>query len=125
MALAFGARQHLAGNGGSLLLLDEGDSPPASLTPRSDQLASAREPCETLPVRERATLRLDSGDELRVEVERDELSRDEIVVHRAVENGRPVADGLLAAIDEHLATAEPHPAGTTDRLLAADRERPY
>ena len=76
-------------------------------------------------MRGRATLRLDSGDELRVEVERDELSRDEIVVHRAVENGRPVADGLLAAIDEHLATAEPHPAGTTDRLLAADRERPY
>jgi len=76
-------------------------------------------------MRERATLKLDTGDELRVEVERDELSRDEILVHRAAENGPPVADGLLAVIDEHLATAEPHPAGTTDRLLAADRERPY
>jgi plasmid stability protein len=82
-------------------------------------------PCQTVPMWERATLRLDSGDELRVEVERDELSRDEILVRRAPENGSRVAAGLLAVIDEHLATAEPHPAGTTDRLLAADRERPY
>ncbi len=76
-------------------------------------------------MRERATLKLDAGDELRVEVERDELSRDEIVVRRATENGSAAADELLAVIDEHLATAEPHPAGTTDRLLSADRERPY
>lgn len=32
---------------------------------------------------------------------------------------------LTAKIDAHLATATRHPAGTTDRLLAADRERPY
>ncbi|HEU4703610.1 MAG TPA: DUF1778 domain-containing protein [Conexibacter sp.] len=32
---------------------------------------------------------------------------------------------LLAKIDAHLATATRHPAGTTDRLLAAGRERPY
>ena len=31
----------------------------------------------------------------------------------------------LAKIDAHLATATRHPAGTTDRLLAPDRERPY
>ncbi|MDW5595562.1 hypothetical protein VSS74_14525 [Conexibacter stalactiti] len=30
---------------------------------------------------------------------------------------------LLALIDAHLATAQPHPAGTTDRLLAQDRSR--
>lgn len=32
---------------------------------------------------------------------------------------------LPAKIDAHLATATRHPAGTTDRLIAADRERPY
>lgn len=32
---------------------------------------------------------------------------------------------LLAKMDAHLATATRHPAGTTDRLLAADREQPY
>lgn len=32
---------------------------------------------------------------------------------------------LIAVIDAHLATATRHPAGTTDRLLAADRDRPY
>jgi uncharacterized protein (DUF1778 family) len=31
----------------------------------------------------------------------------------------------LAKIDAHLATASRRPAGTTDRLRAADRERPY
>ena len=31
----------------------------------------------------------------------------------------------LVEIDAHLATATEHPAGTTDRLLADDRERPY
>ena len=76
-------------------------------------------------MRERATLRLDAGDELRVEVERDDLVREEIVVRRAVENVSAARDGLLVAIDEHLASAKPHAAGTTDRLLAADRQRPY
>lgn len=32
---------------------------------------------------------------------------------------------LIAKIDAHLATATRRPAGTTDRLRAADRERPY
>lgn len=32
---------------------------------------------------------------------------------------------LLAKFDAHLATATRHPAGTTDQLRAADRERPY
>jgi len=32
---------------------------------------------------------------------------------------------LIATIDAHLATARRHPGGTTDRLLAPDRERPY
>jgi hypothetical protein len=73
---------------------------------------------------ERATLRLDSGDEVRVEVDRDALSGPEIVVRRT--DGPAIAPrGLLHVIDEHLAGAEPHPKGTTDRLLAADRERPY
>jgi hypothetical protein len=75
-------------------------------------------------MRERATLRLDTGDELRVEVERDDLAREEIVVRRAVENDT-TGDALLVAIDEHLASAKPHAAGTTDRLLAADRQRRY
>ena len=78
-----------------------------------------------MSVRERAILRLDAGDELRVEVERDDLAREEIVVRRAVENVSAARDGLLAVIDEHLASAEPHDAGTADRLLAADRQRPY
>jgi len=32
---------------------------------------------------------------------------------------------LPAKIDAHLATATRRPAGTTDRLRAPDRERPY
>ncbi len=32
---------------------------------------------------------------------------------------------FLAKIDAHLAAATRHPAGTTDRLRAADRERSY
>jgi uncharacterized protein (DUF1778 family) len=36
-----------------------------------------------------------------------------------------IAQRHLAKIDAHLATATRHPAGTTDRLRAADRERPY
>ncbi len=41
---------------------------------------------------EQATLKLDSGDELRVEVEREDLKRDEIVVRR---KGRSSADILM------------------------------
>jgi uncharacterized protein (DUF1778 family) len=32
---------------------------------------------------------------------------------------------LISTIDAHLATATRHPPGTTDRLRAPDRERPY
>lgn len=78
-----------------------------------------------MSMRERATLRLDAGDELRVEVERDDLAREDIVVRRAVENVSATRDGLLAVIDEQLASAQPHDAGTTDRLLSVDRQRPY
>jgi hypothetical protein len=46
-------------------------------------------------------------------------------VRRAADNGANDAGDLIAVIDEHLATAERHPAGATDRLLEADRQRPY
>ena len=73
---------------------------------------------------ERATLRLDSGDEVRVTVEREDLDRQEITVRRL--DALALANGdLLRVVDEHLATAMPHPAGTTDRLLQAERDRPY
>lgn len=75
-------------------------------------------------MRERATLRLANGEELGVEVDPDDLDRDEILVRRT-SNDAAEPNGLLAVIDEHLATAAPHPAGTTDRLLEADRLRPY
>lgn len=75
-------------------------------------------------MREEATLKLDSGEELRVELEREDLEHDEIVVRRPRDHTRSHQD-LLKVIDEHLATSKPHPAGTTDRLLQADRERPY
>jgi hypothetical protein len=80
-------------------------------------------------MREKATLRLDDdGDELRVELDREDLDHEEIVVRRvrrAADNGANDASDLIAVIDEHLASAERHPAGTTDRLLEADRQRPY
>lgn len=57
-------------------------------------------------MRERATLKLDAGDELRVEVERDELARDAIVVRRATENGPAADHGWLALSDEHLAIGD-------------------
>jgi len=75
-------------------------------------------------MREGATLKLDSGEELRVDLERDDLEHDEIVVRRMAEP-TPSRDEFLAWIDHHLATAKRHPAGTTDRFLEADRERPY
>lgn len=75
---------------------------------------------------ERAVLRLDSGEELRVEVVREDADRGEIVVRRTP-NARPTDSGgdLIAVVDAHLARAVRHPAGTTDRLLAADRDRSY
>ncbi len=73
---------------------------------------------------ERATLRLDAGDEVRVVVEREDLDRQEITVRR-IDVPMQANGDLLGFIDEHLATARPHPSGTTDRLLEADRDRPY
>jgi hypothetical protein len=73
-------------------------------------------------MRERATLKLDSGEEVRVDVDPDDLNRDEIVLRRLGTGPRPLED-RLAVIDEIIATASPHPAGTADRWLAADRER--
>ena len=76
-------------------------------------------------MREQAILKLDRGDELRVEVDPDDLQHEEIVVRRSSANGPPELADRLAVIDRHLATAKRHPAGTTDRLLEADRNRPY
>lgn len=76
-------------------------------------------------MREPATLKLDRGDEVRVEVESDDLEHEEIVVRRRADEGAPKLADRLAVIDRHLATAKRHPAGTTDRLLEADRNRPY
>ena len=76
-------------------------------------------------MREKATLKLDNGAELRVELDSEDLDHEEIVVRRAPDNGATTGGGLIAVLDEHPATAKRHPAGTTDRLLEADRERPY
>lgn len=73
-------------------------------------------------MREGATLKLDSGEELRVDIDRDDLDRDEIVVRRSGADAPALAD-RLTVLDNIIATADAHPAGTTDRLLADDRER--
>jgi hypothetical protein len=74
-------------------------------------------------MREPATLKLDAGEEVRVEVDREDLGHDAIVVHRADVASRD-RRRLLKVIDDHLAHSTPSPAGTTDRLRQADRERP-
>lgn len=75
---------------------------------------------------ERATLRLDTGDEVPVEVVREDATSDEIVVRRTGAARKATRSrNLVAAVDAHLANAAPHPAGSTDRALAADRQRPY
>ena len=76
-------------------------------------------------MRERGTLRLDAGDVLRVEVDREALDDDEIVIRRAADDSAPPRKDLIEVIDRHLRTAKHHPDGTTDRLLQADRDRPY
>jgi hypothetical protein len=73
---------------------------------------------------EQATLKLDSGEELRVELDRDDLEHDQIVLRRSPRATAPLAD-RLAVLDEITASATPRPARTTDRLLEADRTRPY
>lgn len=62
---------------------------------------------------------------MRVEVDPEDLDGEEIVVRRTRDDGTVAPSDWLAVIDRHLATAKRHPAGTTDRLLKADRERPY
>lgn len=75
---------------------------------------------------ERATLRLDTGDEVPVEVVREDVASEEIVVRRTGAARKATRTrNLIAAIDAHLASAVPHPAGSTDRALAADQQRPY
>lgn len=81
--------------------------------------------CQTVGMGARAILRLDTGQELRVEVVREDAEHDEIVVRRTAEPAEASQRDLLAVIDAHLARAEPHAAGTTDRLLAEDRDRSY
>jgi len=89
------------------------------------RLVGRGDACDTgLGMREKATLKLDNGAELRVELDSEDLDHEEIVVRRASDNGAEAGGGLIAVIDEHLATAKRHPAGTTDQLLEADRERP-
>lgn len=74
-------------------------------------------------MRELATLTLDSGAEVRVELDREDLASDEILVRRAGAAGAASVEDLLRVLEDHLATAEPHGAGTTDRLLESDRLR--
>jgi len=77
-------------------------------------------------MRERATLRLADVREVRVEVIREDSDSDEILVRRLAGVGaEPPALDLIAAVDAHLSRASAHVAGTTDRLLAADRDRAY
>lgn len=69
-------------------------------------------------MRDWATLRLDHGDQFRVELDHEDLANDEILVRRVPDGSAGAACGdLLRVLEEHLATAEPHAAGTTDRLL--------
>ncbi len=75
-------------------------------------------------MREPATLVLSSGEKIEVEVDRDALAADDIVVHRAPVAAKSTARAA-AAMRAYLNTAVRHPAGTTDRLLEADRNRPY
>ncbi|MGC9221882.1 MAG: hypothetical protein ACP5H2_11130 [Solirubrobacteraceae bacterium] len=77
-------------------------------------------------MREAATLKLDSGPEVRVEVDPEQLDGDEITVRRAAQPPTVKTGAAFVAAWEQMRPAlQPHPAGTTDRLLAADRDRPY
>jgi hypothetical protein len=77
-------------------------------------------------MREGATLKLDSGQEVRVDVDRDDLEREEIVVRRTAEP-TPSHENLLAWIDQHLATAKRHlrgrPIGSSKPIVSGLTER--
>ncbi len=81
--------------------------------------------CDTLRMAHGATLKLDSGEEIRVEVDVEDLGEDEIVVRRSHPKHAPSQNRLLATMRRIQEAGTPSPAGTTDRLLQADRERPY
>lgn len=76
-------------------------------------------------VREKATLKLDAGDQVRVEVDRLDLDGEQIVVHRTAQAPSSGTSRLLDVIDQHLASVTPHSAGTVDRLRQPDRDRSY
>ena len=66
---------------------------------------------------------LASGGRIECEVDPESLADDDIVLHLLP---RPRSAACAAtAMREYLKTAVRHPAGTTDRLLEADRERLY
>jgi hypothetical protein len=64
-------------------------------------------------MRQTATLKLDTGEELRVDLDRGDLERDEIVVRRAP-NAVASLEERLAVVDQIISTVTPRPAGTTD-----------
>jgi len=70
---------------------------------------------------QRATLRTDTGRELRVEILQEHVEGGEIVVRRIDADDSPTAD-LLTVVDAHLTVAASYPAGTTDRILGVDQE---
>ena len=76
-------------------------------------------------MREFATLRMDTGREVRVEIVREDADRDEIVVRRIAERAVSPTRDLIAVIDAHLPMAKRHPAGRTHRLLAGDWDRSH
>lgn len=78
--------------------------------------------CDTSDLREGATLKLDSGGEVRVEVDPGDLQLAQIVVTRMAADLMPL-DGRVAIVDEIVAVATPHPTGTTDPLIAPDCQR--
>jgi hypothetical protein len=77
-------------------------------------------------MREAATLKLDSGPELRVEVDSEQLDAEEITVRRpAKQAAQKTGASFVATWEQMRPSLQPHAAGTTDRLLGADRDRPY
>ena len=71
-------------------------------------------------MRQCATLTLDSGEVLRVDVEPEDLARDEFLVRVVAASPKTHAERLAI-----IASAEPCPAGTTDAAVEADRIRRY
>lgn len=71
---------------------------------------------------EDATPKFESAKDLSMNLDRDDPNPDGIAARRSAAISPSLPDRLIA-LDGLIATAEPHPAGTTDRLLADDRER--